>query len=109
VNLTIGQKRYRRVIEIRDMILTLRAYRDPALGATVAAGGGDSSLAAAEAAVIASAIQARRAGRPTTGGAGTTVPSQLGTDLATESRWLEAVSAAFTTVRNTKEGPRGLH
>jgi Family of unknown function (DUF6545) len=108
-NLTIGQRRYRRVIEIRDMILTLRAYRDPALGATVAAGGGDSSLAAAEAAVIASAIQARRAGRPTTGGADTTVPSQLGTDLATESRWLEAVSAAFTTVRNTKEGPRGLH
>ena len=108
-SLTIGQKRYRRVIEIRDMILTLRAYRDPALGATVAVADGESSLAAAEAAVIVGAIRARREGRSAGGGADIAMPSQLGTDLATESRWLEAVSAAFTTVMSTEEGPRGLH
>lgn len=108
-SLTIGQKRYRRVIEIRDMILTLRAYRDSAL-TTAPAAAGESSLvasAATEATVIASAIRARREGRPTTGGADIAMPPQLGTNLATESRWLEAVSTAFTTV--TEEGPRGLH
>lgn len=110
-SLTIGQKRYRRVIEIRDMVLTLRAYRDPALTATAAAAGGESSLAAAatEARMIAYVIRARREGRPAAGGADIAMPPEFGTDLATESRWLEAVSSAFTTVRSTEEGPRGLH
>lgn len=101
-SLTIGQKRYRRVIEIRDMILTLRAYRDPAIATDVAATSAateESSLAAAaavEATVIASAIRARREGRLATSGPDIAMPAQLGADLATESHWLEAVSAALT-------------
>jgi hypothetical protein len=98
-SLTIGQKRYRRVIEIRDMILTLRAYRDPAVAtdATLAAAG-ESSLAAAamEATVIASAIRGRHEGRLAADGPDIAIPAQLGADLATESHWLEAVSAALT-------------
>ncbi|MGH3777062.1 MAG: MAB_1171c family putative transporter [Pseudonocardiaceae bacterium] len=101
-SLTIGQKRYRRVIEIRDMILTLRAYRDPTIAADVVATAApteESSLATAaamEATVIASAIRARREGRLATGSPDIAMPAQLGTDLATESHWLEAVSAALT-------------
>lgn len=100
-SLTIGQKRYRRVIEIRDMILTLRAYRDPAIATDVAATSAateESSLAAAaavEATVIASAIRARREGRLATSDPDIAIPPQLGADLATESHWLEAVSAAL--------------
>ncbi|MGH3719405.1 MAG: MAB_1171c family putative transporter [Pseudonocardiaceae bacterium] len=118
-SLTIGQKRYRRVIEIRDMVLTLRAYRDPAIAAAAA---GEASLAAAaavEAAVIASAIRARREGRPAAGGPDIALPAQLGTDLTTESHWLEAVSAAlqaaiavptgWPTVANAEDGRRGFH
>ncbi|MCA1708223.1 MAG: hypothetical protein LC808_35075, partial [Actinobacteria bacterium] len=101
-SLTIGQKRYRRVIEIRDMILTLRAYRDPALATDVtvtSAAAEESSLAAAaamEATVIASSIRARREGRLAAGSPDIAMPVQLGADLATESHWLEAVSAALT-------------
>lgn len=101
-SLTIGQKRYRRVIEIRDMILTLRAYRDPAIATDVAATSAaaeESSLATAaamEATVIASAIRARSEGRLATGSPDIAMPAQLGADLATESQWLEAVSAALT-------------
>lgn len=91
--LTIGQKRYRRIIEIRDMILILRPYRDPAIAASAVAEG--VSPAAREAAVIASAIRARREGRLPAGGPETVMPAPLGADLATESRWLEAVSAAL--------------
>lgn len=102
-NLTIGQKRYRRIIEIRDMILTLRAYRDPTVAtdlATTSVAAEESSMAAAavvEATVIASAIRGRREGRLAAGSLDIVMPAQLGADLATESHWLEAVSAAFTT------------
>ncbi|MGH3869292.1 MAG: MAB_1171c family putative transporter [Pseudonocardiaceae bacterium] len=103
-SLTIGQKRYRRIIEIRDMILTLRAYRDTTLATDVAAtsvAAGESSLAAAaamEATVIARAIQARREGRLAAGSPDIAMPPQLGANLATESHWLEAVSVVLTTV-----------
>ncbi len=84
------------------MILTLRAYRDPALATDVtvtSAAAEESSLATAaamEATVIASAIQARREGRLATSSPDIAMPVQLGADLATESHWLEAVSAALT-------------
>lgn len=98
-SLTIGQKRYRRIIEIRDLILTLRAYRDPTIAtvATNAALPGSSlaKMAAAEAAVLASAIRARRSGQRPSGSPDSVTPPQLGADLMTESRWLEAVSAAL--------------
>lgn len=105
-SLTIGQKRYRRIIEIRDMILTLRAYRDPTLTTDLApsTAAEESSLAAAavvEATVIAAAIRGRREGRLAARSADLAMPSQLGADLATESHWLEAVSAAFTTAATT--------
>jgi hypothetical protein len=98
-NLTIGQKRYRRIIEIRDMILTLHPYRDPVLATDAAAalaGAGESSPAAA-AGVVVSAILARREGRLTAGSPGVAMAAQPGADLAAESHWLEAVSAALTT------------
>jgi hypothetical protein len=105
-SLTIGQKRYRRIIEIRDMILTLRTYRDPALvtNAAILVAAGESSLAAAataEATVIAHAIQARREGRLPASGPNIAMPPQPGADLVKESHWLEAVSAALTTLVTT--------
>lgn len=124
-SLTIGQKRYRRIIEIRDMILTLRAYRDPTIATDVAITSAviEESLlvaaAATEATVIACAIRARREGRLTASGPDITMPPQLGADLATESHWLEAVSAALTTsvtappgrprIASTQDAGRGLH
>ncbi|MGB6161499.1 MAG: MAB_1171c family putative transporter [Pseudonocardiaceae bacterium] len=101
--MTIGQKRYRRIIEIQDMLLILRPYRGPTLATDVAATSGESSLAVAataEAMVIDRAIRARREGRLPAGGSDA-MPAQLGTGLAAESDWLEAVSAALTTVVTT--------
>lgn len=120
-SMTIGQKRYRRIIEIQDMLLILRPYRSPTLPTDVAATSGESSLAVAataEAMVIDRAIRARREGRLPAGGPNA-IPAQLGTGLAAESDWLEAVSAALTTVVTTptvrmviaspKDASRGLH
>jgi len=119
--LTIGQKRYRRIIEIRDMILILRAYRDPTL-ATAMVAARESSRATAEATMIVHAIRARREGRLAAGDPDIAIPPQLEADLATESHrfeaklakeshWLEEVSAALTTVvhspYDTKD--RGVH
>ncbi|MBV9142516.1 MAG: hypothetical protein JO115_16665 [Pseudonocardiales bacterium] len=106
-SLTIGQKRYRRIIEIRDMILTLQAYRDPTL-ATTSVAAGESSLPAAEATMIIYAIRAQREGRLAAGSPDIAMPPQLGADLATESHWLEAVSAALTTVIATPSTCWGL-
>lgn len=96
-SLTIGEKRYRRVIEIRDLILTLRPYRDSAAAAasTAAAESSLAEMAVVEATVIADAIRARRAGRRPAGSPEIAMPPPLGADLATESHWLEAVSAAL--------------
>jgi hypothetical protein len=106
VGLTIGQKRYRRIIEIRDMILILRPYRDPVLvtGAAAAAKSSLAAAAAAEAIVIAAAIQARREGRLNAGSPDIAMPAQLEADLATEAHWLEAVAAALTTSVTTPTG-----
>lgn len=95
-SLIIGQKRYRRIIEIRDLILTLRPYCDPAVAAGLAAA---EPSPAEMAAVIASAIRARREGRRPTGDLSIAMPAEPGADLATESHWLEAVSAALSRAR----------
>lgn len=95
--LTIGEKRYRRIIEIRDLILTLRPYRDPAIAAA-AGTTADLSLAeraVVEAIILADAIQANREGRRPNASLDVAMPAQLGANLTTESRWLEAVSAAL--------------
>ncbi len=89
------------------MILTLRAYRDPTVAtdlATTSVTAEKSSMAAAsaaEATVIASAIRGRREGRLAAGSVDLAMPAQLGADLATESHWLEAVSAAFAALATT--------
>lgn len=120
--MTIGQKRYRRIIEIQDMIFILRPYRGLTLATDVPATwvvAGESSLAAAEAMVIDRAIRARCEGRLPSGGPDIAMPPQLGAGLAAESDWLEAVSAALTTVVTTptvrititspEDAGRGLH
>ncbi|MEV7028322.1 MAB_1171c family putative transporter, partial [Kitasatospora sp. NPDC093558] len=85
---------YRRVIEIRDGQLTLRAHADPRVAGWAAeASAGDAAVV--EAAVLAAALESAAAGhRPAVDGAGYS-PGELAPDLAAETAWLVTVSRAF--------------
>lgn len=85
---------YRRVIEIRDGQLTLRAHADPRVpGWAEAASGGDAAVV--EAAVLAAALESSAAGhRPSADGTGY-APREVAADLAAETAWLVTVSRAF--------------
>jgi uncharacterized protein DUF6545 len=93
---------YWRVIEIRDAMLVLAPYSDPRAAAGRAAPEGLGSHAAgaawAEARLLASAVEAKRAGglpRPAT--QAVTPIGAIG--LRAEAQWLAAVSNAYTRVR----------
>ena len=100
--LVLGRVRlrlYRRVIEIRDGLLALRPYRDPAVAtaarhrATHAGLHGQRLDAAVEAAVIAAALHARAADHPPRTTSDTTIAG--GDDLATETAYLALVARAY--------------
>lgn len=92
---------YRRVIEIRDGLLALQPYRDPAVTETAHVEATTSGLtgrahdAAVEAATVTAALRAHATG---------TVPARSvpvargGTDLAEDTAFLLAVSRAFRTL-----------
>jgi hypothetical protein len=90
---------YRRVIEIRDGLLALRPYRDPAVAAmardraTEAGLAGQDREAAIEAATIAAALRAKAAGPPPAETADTPVTG--GDDLAAETDFLSLVALAY--------------
>ncbi len=90
---------YRRVIEIRDGLLALRPYRDPAVAAaareraTRAGLDGPARDAAVEAAVVAAALRAKAEGLPPRGDAETAVAG--GADLAEETAFLGLVASAL--------------
>ena len=90
---------YRRVIEIRDGLLALRPYRDPAVAATArdsasrAGLTGPGHAAAVEAAVVAAALRARAEGRAPRGDDDTAVAG--GADLAAETAFLGLVARAY--------------
>lgn len=89
---------YRRVIEIHDGHLSLRAHFHP-LAPRWAADAGCSAAepAVLEAAVLAVALEAATAGRRFAGVAdGDYAPSPARTDIAAETAWLVQVSQAFT-------------
>lgn len=99
---------YRRVIEIRDGLLTLHPYRDPEVAAAARAGAAGSGRdgraveALAEAASIAAALDARAAGAEP----GPAAPEVSGgADLAADTAYLGEVSAAF---RARVRGGRGV-
>lgn len=91
---------YRRVIEIRDAMLALRPYQDPAVRPAAVAGAraaglvGDELDACVEAAIIAAALAGRKAGRPAPHRAGDTGRPGVrgGADLAGDAAWLARVS-----------------
>ncbi|WIV57468.1 MAB_1171c family putative transporter [Amycolatopsis nalaikhensis] len=91
---------YRRVIEIRDGHLALRAHFDPALPARAAEEARKAGVrdipATVEAVTLAAAIEAAREGRRFEPGEGT--PGDLAeadADVATEAAWLVRVSRAW--------------
>ncbi|GAA1234326.1 hypothetical protein GCM10009665_25690 [Kitasatospora nipponensis] len=97
---------YRRVIEIRDAQLSLRAHlhpRVPQWAAEACAGEPDERrrAAAVEAAVLAAALEADPVGHhyPCALAEGYVPPPELLTDLETETAWLVLVSEAFTGSR----------
>jgi hypothetical protein len=99
---------YRRVIEIRDGLLTLRPYRDPAIEAaardraTRAGLHGRQRDAAIEAATVAAALRARTVGPPPDPAGEPTVTG--GEDLAEETAFLELVARAY---RDLAAAPAG--
>lgn len=103
VRLNIRYRVDRRVIEIRDAELALRAYSPPevpgrAEAAARSAGlDADKSVAVAEAAVIATALAARRDGQPPRrdGTPGEVINAVPGNDLRAEVARLILVSRAF--------------
>lgn len=97
---------HRQVIEIYDVMLMLRPYRDPRAASAAAAAGraaglaGDELAASVEAAVLAVALQAKIAGQEARhaaggGGGGDSWPPAVGAGLAEEAAWLARVSRAF--------------
>lgn len=106
---------YRRVIEIRDGCLAVRALRDPAVAERAAqdarAAGltGDRARAVVEAVALAAALEARRNGHRDLGfvdesaPGGDAPPDPVG--LAAEIAWLSKVSAAFA--RTSARGGHG--
>jgi hypothetical protein len=103
VRLNVRYRVDRRVIEIRDAELVLRAYSPPEVpgrAETAARSAGldpDTAVAVAEAAVIAAALAARRDGRPPRidGTSGDVINVLPGNDLRTEAARLILVSRAF--------------
>jgi membrane-associated phospholipid phosphatase len=101
-NSGIGYRLYRRVIEIRDGELALRAYRDPA--AVARAGrqahrsgiSGRQLAAIIEAAAIASAVTAKATGRRP-GDSTSMILAEPGSDLAAEIELLTRVSRAYAS------------
>ncbi|KAA2253901.1 hypothetical protein F0L68_32030 [Solihabitans fulvus] len=91
---------YRRVIEIRDGHLALRAHfhpEAPRWAAEAAGGVGSSALAATvEAATIAAAIEAAGAGRRYRSDPAFGVPHEVQANVAAETAWLAQVADAFT-------------
>ncbi|WP_194926135.1 MAB_1171c family putative transporter [Catenulispora pinisilvae] len=100
---------YRRVIEIHDGRLVLRAYQEAAVsdwlssesGSGAGAGAGAADAALAEAATIAIALENMRLGRRSAAGDGIPGEAELGsvglipTDLDSEVQWLSQVARAF--------------
>ena len=93
---------YRRIIEIRDGHLALRAHFDPDLPARAAtaarrAGVREADVAATvEAVALAAAIEAGREGRRFEPGAPAAVPvPDADADVAAEAAWLVSVSRAW--------------
>jgi hypothetical protein len=92
---------YRRVIEIHDGRLALRPWLDRDTAATAerrgrAAGlAGDDLRAAVEAGTLASALRARRAGRPPATSERTGIEGHGRSDLPSEVAWLVRVAGAF--------------
>ncbi|MFJ9697009.1 MAB_1171c family putative transporter [Kitasatospora sp. NPDC101183] len=85
---------YRRVIEIRDGQLALRAHVQPDVPAWAAeASAGDAVVV--EAAMIAAALEAAASGRRPSGEAAEYRPRGLPADLDAETAWLVRVSTAF--------------
>ncbi|MGW2250151.1 MAB_1171c family putative transporter [Kitasatospora sp. NPDC001660] len=99
---------YRRVIEIRDGQLTLRAHVDPRVpGWAAEASAGDAAVV--EAAVLAAALESAAAGRrPAVDGTGYS-PRELAPDLAAETAWLVTVSRAFARSAVVAQVRRGAH
>lgn len=93
---------YRTVIDIRDMALALRPYRDPGVAAAagiegcVAGLAGDDLAASVEATVLADAAHARKNGQPARHEVcPSAAPLWLRADMSTEAAWLVKVSRAF--------------
>ncbi|MFJ8471220.1 MAB_1171c family putative transporter [Kitasatospora sp. NPDC094011] len=85
---------YRRVIEIRDGQLALRAHLVPGLPAWAAeAGAGDAVVV--EAAVLAAALESAAAGLGPASDAVGYRPRELPADIGDETAWLVRVSTAF--------------
>ena len=103
VRLNVRYRVDRRVIEIRDAELVLRAYSPPEVpgcAETAARRAGldaDTAVAVAEAAVIAAALAARRDGQPPRidGASGDVINVLPGNDLRAEAARLILVSRAF--------------
>jgi hypothetical protein len=107
---------HRQVIQIRDVALALRPYRDPqvAVAATHAARAaglaGDELAVMVEASVLSAAIDARRAGHPAQSAAGhICLPPVAGADLRSETACLVKVSRAFAQLRHDGDPARGDH
>jgi uncharacterized protein DUF6545 len=98
---------YRRVIEIRDGLLALRPYRDPAVATAARERANRAGLhgarldAAVEAAVVAAALRARADGRPPRDPGHTDVTG--GEDLAAETAFLGQLASAYRAL--PKETP----
>lgn len=94
---------YRRVIEIRDGLLALRPYRDPAVAAAARERAHRAGLhgarldAAVEAAVVAAALRARADGVAPGDTENATVTG--GDDLAAETAFLGLVASAYRALR----------
>ena len=91
---------YRRVVEIRDGLLTLRPFVDPKVREVAGALGrsaglsGDELDAVAEAATVAAAIRAKRRRRAIAGG-DVVAAAPVGSDLSAEAAYLTRLSRAY--------------
>lgn len=97
------QRLYRQVIEVRDELLALRPYHDPAVRRVACEVGrrvgveGAELYALADAAAISAAVAARRENRDRhTGNQEPIIETPPGDDLLVEARRLARVSRAFT-------------